>query len=215
MYALHSTGTEAVMHDKDKIVALPIRTGARPRLLALVLAAAALGACATAPKAPPAPPPAPVAAAPVVNNHAADFRTAYDHYTQGRMAAAVTVFDQVLADANAEPGAKRAAHLGRAMVYLSNDKQLRNLKSARTELTAAAELAAGDESGMGAVDAFWASAAEQALSAETSVADLKGKAAGASSKDKAAWAEERAALLAEQEKLKAALEKLKKVTLEK
>ena len=187
----------------------------RARWPLLLVASFALGACATAPKAPPAPPPEPVAPAPVKADHAADLRTAHEHYTQGRMAEAAAVFDQVLADQNAEPAAKRAAHLGKAMVHLSTDKQLRNLKSARTEIVAAGEFVAGDQSGMAAVDAFWGSAVEQALTAETSLADAKNKAAGASTKDKAAWAEERAALIAEQERLKAALEKLKKAALEK
>ena len=187
----------------------------RARWPLVLLASVVLGACATAPKEAPPPPPEPVAPAPVKVDHAADFRAAHGHYTQGRMAEAVALFDQVLADANAEPAAKRAAHLGKAMVHLSSDKQFRNLKSARASLVAANEFAAGDTSGMGAVDAFWASAAEQALTAETSLADSKRSAAGASSKDKAAWAEERAALIAEQERLKAALEKLKKAALEK
>ena len=187
----------------------------RARWPVMLVASAALAACATAPKAPPPPAPEPVAAAPAKADHAADFRAAHDHYTQGRMAEAAAVFDQVIADQNAEAAAKRAAHLGKAMVHLSNDKQLRNLKSARADIVAAGEFVAGDQSGMGAVDAFWGSAVEQVLAAETSLADQKSKAAGASSKDKAAWAEEKAALIAEQERLKAALEKLKKAALEK
>ena len=187
----------------------------RARWPLVLCASVALAACATAPKQAPAPAPAPVAAAPARMDHAADFRAAHEHYTQGRMAQANALFDQVLADANAEPSAKRAAHYGKAMVFLSSDKQLRNLKNARAEIVAAGEFAAGDESGMGAVDAFWGSAVEQALTAETSLADAKSKAAGASSKDKQAWADERAALIAEQERLKAALEKLKKAALEK
>ena len=196
-----------------------IKHNARPAMNRVrwlpIIASVALAACATAPKQAPAPAPEPVAVAPVKVDHAADFRAAHDHYTQGRIAAAVAVFDQVLADGTAEPAAKRAAHLGKAMAHLSTDKQLRNLKSARAELVAAGEFAAGDESGMAAVEAFWASAVEQALTAETSLADSKKSAAGASSKEKAAWAEERAALIAEQERLKASLEKLKKAALEK
>ena len=180
-----------------------------------IIASFALAACATAPKQAPPPPPEPVAPAPVKVDHAADFRAAHDHYTQGQMGAAIAVFDKVLADGNAEPAAKRAAHLGKAMTNLSTDRQFRNLKNARAEVVAAAEFAAGDESGMAAVNAFWASAVEQALTAETSLVDSRKSAAGASTKEKAAWAEERAALIAEQERLKAALEKLKKAALEK
>jgi len=179
----------------------------------LAVAALALGACATAPKPAPAPPPAPVVEAPPKHEHAGEFRTAYDHYTQGRQAAALELFDHVLADATSDAGERRAAHLGKALVYLSADKQFRNPKSARTEAQAANELGAG-ESDIGALTGFLQSAVEASLAGDGGTAELNARVAKLT-KDKAALEAERTALLAEQEKLKAAIEKLKKVTLEK
>ena len=181
------------------------------RILPCALAAALwLSGCATAPEVQEAPPPEPVApVAVVVKDHSAELRAAHDSYAQSQYGAAIATLDAVLADPEAQPGARRQAFLGKAMVFVGPDRELNTLANAKAALQSAAAIPPDPAD---AQSPYLATTLERLIAAETSLGEVNGKLASAT-KERSALAAERTQLLAEQEKLKAALEKMKQLTL--
>ena len=198
---------------QDRPAATTIARSRGPILL-LLLPLALLGACAQPVKPPPPPEPEPVAPVVVIKDHAAELRAAYDQYKQGQFAPALAAFEAVIADTEGDAGSKRTAWLGKALVYLGSDKQLRSVKNASAAVTSASAIAIEGDTAASANAAFLTSAIESLIKLEGDSTDAGGRVARLT-KEKAALTEERNKLLAEQAKLKEALEKLKKLSLEK
>lgn len=169
-----------------------------------------LAGCATAPEVQEAPPPEPAAPVAVVaKDHSAELRAAHESYAQAQYGAAVATLDAVIADPEAQPAARRQAHLARALVFVGPDPALHSLANAKAALQSAAAIApdAADSQSL-----VLAATLERLIAAETSLSEVNGKLATAT-RERAALAAERTQLRAEQEKLKAALEKMKNLTL--
>ena len=156
------------------------------------------------------------APAPVATTQSVSFDDAWTAYSHRDFTIAMSAFDQVIE--NGSNDQKRQAWLGKALVYLSTDRDWRDLGQAQAAVQTASEFSGTGEAHSATVNLF-GSAVEGHINAESDNTELNARInellreleQAKSARD--SLAAENRKLVAEQEKLNAALERLKQLTL--
>jgi len=187
--------------------------GSISRLIIAALLLSNLVACAVAPSA--ATPDEPVTQ-PGLDNGIAG---ATDMYNSQDYPSAIQAYDNVTKSADASANERRLAHLGKALIYLGNDKNWHSLDNAKLALVSAGQVApaAGEE--FAAETALLMDAVTDVIGTESKYIELQSKTGNSSAElgrlknERDALKAERDQLLKEQKTLNEALEKLKSLTL--
>ena len=153
---------------------------------------------------------------PVSSTKSVSFDDAWAAYSHRDFAASISAFEQL--NENGSNEQQRQAWLGKALVYLSTDRDWRDLGKARSAVQSAADLASAGEAQSASVNLL-GSAVEGHINAESDNAELNARInellreLEQAKSSRESLAAENRKLLLEQEKLNAALEKLKQLTL--
>lgn len=140
-------------------------------------------------------------------------------YNTRNYTGAVSEFDTIITDADASANSRRLSHLGKALIYLSSDKNWHDIENAQTSLSAAGSIVpANNEEFSIETDMFMDSIAAL-INSEADYTELKTNSGGSKAevsrlqKQNAELVAERDKLLKEQKILNQAIEKLKNLTL--
>lgn len=192
--------------------ALP-ETGQFFRLITTVFVVSSLVACAVTPTQPEATEPT-IAEAPSTG-----LTIAANMYNSRNYPGAIREFGNVVTDDSASANDKRLAHLGKAMVYLSNDENWHSVDNAKLSLMSAGQVAPADGEEFAIETDLLMDAVSTVIGTESKYAVLMEKTSGSGAQiaqlqqERDALAAERDELLKEQKVLNEALEKLKQLTL--
>lgn len=183
------------------------------RFVTLFLLVSCLTACVVTPTEPTVTEPGQVDTA---NNSMA---TAVDMYNSDNYSGAMKEFANVISSAGSSANDRRLAHLGNAMVYLSNDEQWHSLENAKMSLVDAGQVVPGANEEFNIETDLLFDAITAVIGTESKYVVLKSKSGNSGAevvqlkKERDQLAAERDELLAEQKSLNEALEKLKQLTL--
>jgi len=140
-------------------------------------------------------------------------------YNTRNYTGAVREFDTIITDPDASANSRRLSHLGKALIYLSSDKNWHSIENAKLSLNAAGQIVPeSDEEFAVETDMFMDSIAAL-IGSESEYLELQAKSGNSGAeiarlkKERNALTVERDQLLKEQQALNDALEKLKNLTL--
>ena len=192
---------------------IPARSRLWWQLMVALALVAGLSACASTPVEP-------VKSAPVIVSVSdPGLESANVMYNTRNYSGAVREFDTIITDTNASANSHRLAHLGKALIYLADDKNWYSIENAKTSLNRAGQVVPESNEGFAVeTDMFMDSIASQ-ISTETRLQELQADSGGSGAeieslkKERDALAAERDELLQEQKALNEAIEKLKNLTL--
>lgn len=102
----------------------------------------------------------------------AAIQEAFDQFSRRDFATAMSGFDNVADSANANPDDQRLAHLGKSLVYLSTDREWRDLDAAAMALQSAEDIPGGSNP---VQHGMLVNAVSSLIGAEKNNAELKGK----------------------------------------
>ena len=144
---------------------------------------------------------------------------AADMYSNRDYPGSIKGFENVITDQGASANDRRLAHLGKALVYLSNDEKWHSIENAKMSLLSAGQVAPGDNEEFNIETDLLMDAVSAVIGTESKYVVLLAKSGGSGAQvtelkqDLDVMTKERDELLAEQKSLNEALEKLKKLTL--
>jgi len=140
-------------------------------------------------------------------------------YNTRNYTGAVREFDTIIADTDASANSRRLSHLGKALIYLSADKNWHSIENAKMSLHAAGQVVPENDEEFAVETDMFMDSISALIGTESEYDDLKSKSGNSSAeigrlkKERNALASERDELLREQQALNDALEKLKNLTL--
>lgn len=144
---------------------------------------------------------------------------AVDMYNSRNYPGAIREFDKISNSETASANSRRLAHLGSAMVYLSNDKKWHSLENAKLSLVAAGQVVPDADEEFNLETDLLYDAITAVIGTESKYVALQSKSGNSGAevaqlkKERDDLEAERDELLAEQKSLNEALEKLKELTL--
>jgi len=183
------------------------------RLSAVILMIGSLVACAVAPTEP-------VATVPENQvKSSTGLSDAADMYNGGNYEGAIREFDNVITAAGSSANDRRLSHLGKALVYLGNDKNWHSVDNAKLSLMSAGQVVPTGNEEFALETDLLMDAISAVIGTESKYSVMVAKSSGSGAEVAELKREldvlktERHELLAEQKVLHDALEKLKKLTL--
>lgn len=141
-------------------------------------------------------------------------------YNTRNYTGAVREFDTIITDTEASANNRRMSHLGKALIYLSSDKNWHSIENAKMSLNAAGQVAPESNKEFSIETDMLMDSITALIGSESEYLELQAKSGNSGAeiarlkKERDALTKERDGLLKEQQALNDALETLKNLTLE-